>query len=188
MAAYNQHDLYGDAMKTFVNSVTRWDIAFASAVFGLNGRKLLSIAMPWMSHTGNGYYYPAVPALMLFVDSRKAWTFFLTGLLAFAIELPLYKLLKNGIKRDRPCEALADIHGRVSPSDRFSFPSGHTAAAFVMARLLSYFFPMLSMPLYCWALSVGFSRIYLGVHYPTDILAGLIIGLLCASSALMILV
>ena len=41
-------------MKIFVNSVTRWDIAFATAVFGLNGRKLLSIAMPWISHTGNG--------------------------------------------------------------------------------------------------------------------------------------
>ena len=175
-------------MKTFVNSVTRWDIVFASAIFELNSRKLLSFIMPWISHTGNGYYYLAVPAFMLFVDSRKAWTFFLTGLLAFAIELPLYKFLKNGIKRHRPCEALANIHGRVSPSDRFSFPSGHTAAAFVIATLLSYFFPMLSMPLYCWALSVGFSRIYLGVHYPTDILAGIVIGMLSASSALMILV
>ena len=174
-------------MKTFVNSVTRWDISFATAVFGLNGRKLLSIAMPWISHTGNGYYYPAVPAVLLFFDSQKAWTFFLTGLLAFAIELPLYKLLKNGIKRHRPCEALSGIQGRVSPSDRFSFPSGHTAAAFVMAGLLSYFFPMLSMPLFSWAIMVGFSRIFLGVHYPTDILAGIVIGLLSASSALVIL-
>lgn len=173
-------------MKTFVNSINRWDIIFASAIFGLNGKRLLSVAMPWISHTGNGYYYPAVPGVLLLADSRKAWTFFLTGLLAFAIELPLYKLLKNGIKRNRPCEALSGIHGRISPSDRFSFPSGHTAAAFVMATLLSYFFPMLSMPLFCWALLVGFSRIYLGVHYPTDILAGLILGLLSALSALTI--
>jgi undecaprenyl-diphosphatase len=173
-------------MKTFVNSVTRWDIVFATAIFGLNGRKLLSFAMPWISHTGNGYYYPAVPAVLLLVDSQKALTFFLSGLLAFAIELPLYKLLKNGIKRHRPCEALSGIHGRVLPSDRFSFPSGHTAAAFVMATLLSYFFPMLSMPLFCWALLVGFSRIYLGVHYPTDILAGLVIGFLSALIALII--
>ena len=45
-------------MKTFVNSVTRWDIVFATAIFGFSGRKLLSFAMPWISHTGNGYYYP----------------------------------------------------------------------------------------------------------------------------------
>jgi len=173
-------------MKTFVNTVTHWDIVFASAIFGLNGKKVWSLAMPWISHTGNGYYYPAVPALLLLVDSQKAWTFFLAGLFAFAIELPLYKLLKNGIKRNRPCEVLSGVQGRISPSDRFSFPSGHTAAAFVMATLLSYFFPILSMPLFSWALLVGFSRIYLGVHYPTDILAGLVIGLLSALSALII--
>lgn len=171
-------------MKAFVNSVTRWDIIFATAIFSLNGRKLLSLVMPWISHSGNGYYYPAVPAVLLLVDLQKAWTFLIAGLFAFAIELPLYKLLKNGIKRHRPCEALAGVHRWVSPSDQFSFPSGHTAAAVVIATLLSFPFPLLSIPLFTWALLVGFSRIYLGVHYPTDILAGIVVGLLCALSAL----
>ena len=173
-------------MKTFVNSVTHWDIVFVTAISGLNGKKLVSLSMPWISHSGNGYYYPVVPAVLLLFDSHKAWTFFVSGLFAFAIELPLYKLLKRGIKRNRPCEVISGVHGRVSPSDQFSFPSGHTAAAFVMATLLSYFFPLLSMPLFTWAFLVGFSRIYLGVHYPTDILAGMVIGLLCALSGLAI--
>ena len=173
-------------MKPFVNSVTHWDNVFATAIFGLNGRKILSFAMPWISHTGNGYYYPAVPALLLFVDSLIAWNFFIAGLFAFGIELPLYKFIKNRIKRDRPFETLSSVYQRIAPSDQFSFPSGHTAAAFVMATLLSYFFPFIAMPVFSWALLVGFSRIYLGVHYPTDILAGLVIGLLSACSALII--
>jgi len=173
-------------MKTFVNSLAHWDIVFATVIFGMNGRKLLSFSMPWISHTANGYYYPAVPAAMLLVDPHKAWSFFVAALFAFAIELPLYKFLKNGIRRHRPCEVLAGVHGRVSPSDQFSFPSGHTAAAFVMATLISYFFPILSMPLFSWALMVGFSRIYLGVHYPTDILAGLVIGISSALTALIL--
>jgi undecaprenyl-diphosphatase len=175
-------------MKTFVDNVTRWDILFTTAIFRLNGRKLLAFAMPRISHTANGYYYPMVPVLMLLIDVQISWAFLLASLIAFGIELPLYKLLKNGIKRDRPFEVLSTIHGRVSPSDQFSFPSGHTSAAFVMATLLSYFFPMLSMPLFSWALLVGFSRIYLGVHYPTDILAGMVIGMLSALCALIMVV
>ena len=173
-------------MKTFVNSVTRWDSIFATTIFDLSGRKLLSSTMPWISHTGNGYYYPVVPAILLLFDTRTAWSLFLAGLCAFTIELPLYKVLKNGIKRHRPCEVLSRVSRRVSPSDQFSFPSGHTAAAFVMATLLSHFFPLTSMPLFSWASLVGFSRIYLGVHYPTDILAGIVIGILSALSALAI--
>ena len=173
-------------MKTFVNSVTHWDSVFATAIFGLSGRRLLSSTMPWISHTGNGYYYPVVPVMLLIFDSRTAWSFFLAGLVAFAIELPLYKALKNGIKRHRPCEVLSGVHQRISPSDRFSFPSGHTAAAFVIATLIAHFFPILTVPVSIWAMLVGVSRIYLGVHYPTDILAGLVIGIICALAGITI--
>lgn len=171
-------------MRAFVDNVTYWDVFFLNKIFHLDGRKLIAVAVPWLSHSGDGYCYPLLPLLVYCVSPEKALPFLLSALVAFAIELPTYKLLKIFIKRNRPCEADIDIYKRISPSDRFSFPSGHTAAAVVIATLVSYFFPLLTPPVFAWALLVGFSRIFLGVHYPTDVLASLLLGFLCALGGL----
>jgi undecaprenyl-diphosphatase len=173
-------------MRTFVDSITHWDLVFLNTIFGLNSRRLVSAVMPWISHSGNGYYYPVIPLFFYLINPDIARSFLLTGIMAFAIELPLYKTLKHGIKRDRPCKVLSGVYPRVSPSDLFSFPSGHTAAAFLIATLIGHFSPILLVPGYIWALLVGVSRIYLGVHYPSDILAGLFIGLFCAFAGIMV--
>jgi undecaprenyl-diphosphatase len=150
------------------------------------GRKGLAAAVRWISHSANGHYYPLVPMIVFWVRPERAAVFLTAALAAFALELPLYKLIKNGIKRNRPFEVLAGVQRRIIPSDQFSFPSGHTAAAVVMATLIAAHFPFLALPAFAWALSVGFSRVFLGVHYPTDILAGIAIGLLCGWSGLVI--
>ncbi|AEG00250.1 phosphatase PAP2 family protein [Methylomonas methanica] len=97
-------------------------------------------------------------------------------LLGFAVERPVYFVLKNAFKRDRPQQAILNFRSVITPSDKFSFPSGHTSAAFLVATLVSYFFPELTIVLYAWAVLVGFSRIVLGVHFPTDTLMGVVLG------------
>lgn len=167
-------------MRTIVNSITRWDILWLTAIFGLHGRRLVAFLMPGISRTGNGYGYPLLAAVLLTVEPAIGRVFLTAAAAAFAVELPVYKLIKQSVKRDRPCEILPGVEGRVTPADQFSFPSGHTAAAFLVAILLGnaypYFFPIAG----AWALAVGFSRIYLGVHYPTDVVAGMVLGALSA--------
>jgi undecaprenyl-diphosphatase len=165
-------------MRYLVDSITRWDILWFTTIFGLNGKRLVAAAMPWVSRSGDGYLYPLLAAALMVIDAATGREFLAAALAAFALELPAYKLMKHYVKRDRPCEKLPAVHGRIVPSDRFSFPSGHTAAAFLIATLLGHLMPALFPAAGAWALAVGFSRIYLGVHYPTDILAGMFIGLL----------
>ena len=67
---------------------------------------------------------------------------------------------------------------------RLSFPSGHTAAAFVFATLVAAFYPPFALPAYLMATLIGFSRVMLGVHYPSDIAAGALLGVVCCETAL----
>ena len=130
----------------------------------------------WVSRTGDGIPYVLLAAC-LYWKYGMADPLLQTMLLAFALERPLYFAMKNGFKRNRPQQTIADFHSVITPSDQFSFPSGHTSAAFMVATLVAYFYPVLSAVLYPWAFTVGFSRIVLGVHFPTDTLMGVLLGI-----------
>jgi undecaprenyl-diphosphatase len=104
----------------------------------------------------------------------------LAGFSAYALELTIYKIIKNTIRRKRPFEILEGIQNGTEPIDQFSFPSGHTAAAFIMVTLLCYFFPFAAIPVCIWACLIGLSRILLGMHYPTDVIAGMFLGVVSA--------
>jgi len=92
----------------------------------------------------------------------------------------VYYFLKNVIvKRDRPYETLSDVHTmHLDTADKYSMPSGHTTAAFAIATALTlrYPKPYVYIPAYLWAVYVGYGRIYMGLHYPSDVLAGAILG------------
>lgn len=167
-------------MRTIVASITRWDTVWLTLIFRLEGRRLVTFAMPHISKTANGLGYPLLALVLLLLDPAVGRAFLTAAAVAFSIELPIYKIVKQTVKRDRPCEILPGVQGRVKPGDRFSFPSGHTAASFLVATLLGHSYPLLYPLAGAWALAVGLSRIYLGVHYPTDVMAGMCLGTLSA--------
>ena len=86
-------------------------------------------------------------------------------------------LMKYSINRERPFNKYPFIE-KVSTGGSPSFPSGHTSDAFTTATSLSLAFPKwyVIVPSFSWAAAVGYSRMHLGVHYPSDVLMGAIIG------------
>jgi membrane-associated phospholipid phosphatase len=104
-----------------------------------------------------------------------------TDLAGLAVTGGITAILKYSINRDRPFVTYPDITKK-SKAGSPSFPSGHTSSAFSTATSISLAYPKwyIIAPSFAWAGTVGYSRMHLGVHYPSDVLAGAIIGSGCA--------
>jgi undecaprenyl-diphosphatase len=166
-------------IKALTAHLNEFDKLLTRKVSFLTGRRFLDRTMYLLSASADGYLY-VLPALaILLFDLRNARLIFAVTFMAFGLELTIQKAVKNLVKRERPCEG-AGIRCLVTPPDNFSFPSGHTAGAFLLAAMLPAFYPVSAVALYAWATGVGFSRVYNGVHYPTDVISGAALGVLSA--------
>lgn len=131
----------------------------------------------WVSKTADGPWYGLIACLWYLCAPSSEQLLLERWLVAFAFELPCYLLLKNIIRRHRPMEVLAGhFTAYISPSDRFSLPSGHTAGAFTFGLVLCCSYPWLLGLVLPWAVAVGAARVMLGVHYPCDVVAGMSLG------------
>ena len=163
-----------------LDSLYQYDLRMLLWLTHNRHKQLLSKFAKVCSKTGDGYLQILMPTLLLIFDKQQGTQFFLTTLLAFAIQLPVYWLLKNSLKRRRPPQVIPSFQSIIAASDQFSFPSGHSSAAFLLANLTALFYGAIAWPLYIWAIAVSCSRVILGVHFPTDILAGITLGALTA--------
>jgi len=156
--------------------VHKYDVFLFTSLINAGLYRYLVIFARYISRTGDGHLYLLLGGGIYLAEGVHS-LFLQTLLLAFSIERPLYFILKNSFKRNRPQAALKGFKSLVTPSDQFSFPSGHTSVAFMVASLGGYFMPILFIPLLLWATLVGFSRVVLGVHFPTDTLVGMALGI-----------
>ncbi|MDP9278028.1 MAG: phosphatase PAP2 family protein [Gemmatimonadota bacterium] len=105
------------------------------------------------------------------------------ALITLVVSHLIVQLIKRTVGRPRPSRTMASAALVIEP-DRFSFPSGHAAAAMAVAFIYASAYPSLALPLVLLAGAVGMSRVFLGVHYPGDVLIGQLIAVLTGLVAL----
>jgi undecaprenyl-diphosphatase len=103
-----------------------------------------------------------------------------TAAVAAGLGIAFFLRLKKATGRKRPCAFEPHCWATLLPPDQFSFPSGHTITAFAVSVSLSRFYPDLAMGLLFCAISIAASRILLGMHFLSDVIAGAAIGTLLA--------
>lgn len=139
-------------------------------------RRAVGVFFGAISRLGNGLFWYA---LMLALVALDGWR----GLLAAAhmaatglAALLLYRLLKQHTRRPRPFHTCPGVIAHVPPLDEFSFPSGHTLQAVGFTVVALAWYPLLAPPLLAFTALVAASRVILGLHYPSDVLAAVGIG------------
>ena len=140
----------------------------------------------WMiaaTRMGDGWIWYGLGLMLLAYGGPQRFSAIGAAGSAAVLGIFVFKALKGLSQRPRPCQIEPHCWSKVLPPDKFSFPSGHTMTAFSIALVVSYFYPSLEGVLFFLALSIAVSRIVLGMHFLSDVLAGVVMGVAlgCAS-------
>ena len=132
------------------------------------------------SRLGDGVFWYVLMALLPVLFGPEALAASVHMALVGGAGVALYKVLKTRMVRERPFVTHAAISLGTAPLDQYSFPSGHTLHAVAFTLVASAYYPVLAWLLVPFAALVMLSRVVLGLHYPSDVLAGAAIGALLA--------
>jgi undecaprenyl-diphosphatase len=167
--------IFGDAM---IQRISEFDKA---AVLYINNRlrtRLLDYFFIGATYLGSDVFALGVILGLFFFPGRNFNSFAAAAALSLFFTSITVGVVKFFVKRKRPFEKLINLNSIKIGVDQFSFPSGHTAAAFTLAATVALLTssPLISFIYYMLATLVAMSRVYLGVHYPSDVAAGAVVG------------
>ena len=128
------------------------------------------------TRAGDGWLWYAIGGGILLLGGPERFAALSAAGLSAVLSVLLFQWLKRFTGRRRPCEIEPHRWATLLPPDQFSFPSGHTMTAFAIAVSLSLFYPSIMIGLLFCAFSIAASRILLGMHFLSDVMAGALIG------------
>lgn len=140
-----------------------------------------------ISRLGDGVFWYVLIAMLALFGEESGRLAALQMAVSGALCTLLYRSMKRRVRRPRPFRDHVRVIARIRPLDEFSFPSGHTLHAVNFSIIAIAHLPILIWLLLPFALLVGLSRVVLGVHYPSDVLAATAIGAVTASMSLLVL-
>jgi undecaprenyl-diphosphatase len=144
---------------------------------------ILDLVMPFISSLGNmGFVWIILTLVFVVLGDKKGKQVGILAFFAFMLaHLLTNRVIKLAVCRPRPFLVMEHVRLLIEPPDSFSFPSGHASLGTTWAvtnyKLKGYYRNIVLI----LALAIGFSRIYVGVHYPFDVLAGYLMGLVCST-------
>lgn len=165
-----------------------WRTADSKILFGIQEHLRCGLGdrvIPRLSALGNGgaVWLCSAAVALCFERTQKTGVNVLQALF-FAIVLIL--LLKRAFCRPRPCDEHKDVKLLIRRPPDHSFPSGHALSSFAAATALAAAGPLFGIPALCLAMLIAFSRLYLFVHYPADVLAGSVLGVMAGLMAVLL--
>lgn len=163
--------------------INQWDRAWCLRFNQASRRAWVRTGFGAVSRLGDGVFWYALMLALLAFQGWQALIPVAHMLVVGGVSLAVYKWLKGKTLRPRPFELNREIFLGAAPLDQFSFPSGHTLHAFAFSVVLLAYYPALAWLVVPFTLLVAASRLVLGLHYPTDVLAGAVIGASIASAS-----
>ncbi len=142
----------------------------------INHLKPISLLFAAVSRLGNGVFWYVLMLMLPLIYGGAALQVTLHMGLVGLVGLLIYKWLKTSTERVRPYNHNGDIFQNVVALDQFSFPSGHTLHAVSFTLVLLHYYPEWALLVVPFAVLVALSRVILGLHYPSDVLMGALLG------------
>lgn len=159
-----------------LNFIKHRDYALMLRIHHWEAPDWVRLLMLAATRAGDGWLWYALGLLILILGGHSRLAAVFAGTSSAGAGLILYALLKKTTRRTRPCLVEPHDWSGILPPDQYSFPSGHTIVASACAIAVGMFYPALLTGLLLTALVIATSRILLGMHYLSDVLAGMAIG------------